>query len=118
MSDDAGRSIARRDEVLELLYWLEGERLPGASTLDAMTRFLSLPAAEIAAALAALEARGDVRRGEAGEHRLTEDGRREAARRFAEEFASLIGPGRGECNNPECECHTSPEGATRCSATS
>lgn len=116
MTDDAGRSIARRDEVLELLYWLEGERLRGTATLEAMTRFLSHPEGEVAFTLSELERRGDVRRTESGEYQLTDDGRREAARRFAEDFASLLAQGHGECNDPECECHTSPEGAAACHA--
>lgn len=116
MSEEPGRSIERRDEVLELLYWLEGERLRGAANLEAMTRFLSHPQEEVATTLAELVTRGQVRTTGDGEYRLTEDGRHDAARRFGEDFASLLSQGHGECNDPDCECHTSPEGAAACHA--
>ena len=40
--DDAGQQIAREDELLELLYWFEGEGFGGVATLDGITRFASL----------------------------------------------------------------------------
>lgn len=103
MSDPAGRGIARRDEMLELLYWLEGEGFRGSATLPAIARFLDQPPDEAQATLSALVERGDVTH-DAGEYRLTETGRREAARRFAEEFSPLLAQGHGECNDPACAC--------------
>ena len=117
MTDDAGRHIALQDELLELLYWLEGEGFAGSATLDGMMRFLSQPAHEVRDTLDRLAQRGDVVVDEpSGEYRLTEIGRREAARRFAEEFASLLRQGHGECNDPACECHTNPAAAAECHA--
>lgn len=43
MSEDAGHEIARRDEMLELLYWFEGEGLQASATLPGITRFLAHP---------------------------------------------------------------------------
>ena len=40
------------------------------------------------------------------DYRLTEKGRSEAGRRFAEEFSPLLAQGHGECNDPNCECRT------------
>ncbi|MCY7380809.1 MAG: hydrogenase maturation protease [Gemmatimonadaceae bacterium] len=69
-------------------------------------------------ALLRLMARGDVLlvTSRTAEYRLTETGRREAARRFAAEFAPLLSQGHGECSDPECDCHTSEGGAAECHA--
>ena len=117
MSDDGGREIARCDEVLELLYWIEGEGFTGSATLQGMTRFLAIPEHEVRATLDQLVRRADVTLDEtSGEYRLTEIGRLEAARRFAEEFAPLLSQGHGECNDAGCECHTNPAAAAECHA--
>jgi DNA-binding IclR family transcriptional regulator len=117
MTDEAGGSIARRDELLELLYWLEGEGFGGVATLSQITRFLAYEESEVEATLEFLVRRGDVRfEPDTAEYRLTETGRGEAARRFAEEFAPLLSQGHGECNDPNCDCHTNPAGAAECHA--
>jgi hypothetical protein len=67
--------------------------------------------------LTALVVRGDVTHDiGTGEYRLTEIGRKEAARRFAEEFAPMLSQGHGECNDPNCDCHSNPMGAAECHA--
>jgi DNA-binding transcriptional regulator PaaX len=98
-----------------MLYWIEGEGFSGAATLEAITRFLSHSADEVRGALDDLVQRGDISHIAAtGEYRLTETGRREAARRFAEEFAPMLHQGHGECNDPNCDCHSNPMGAAQC----
>jgi len=116
VSDERQDPIARRDELLEVLYWLEGEGIPGAATVAGMARFLARPPAEVEAVLAQLVARGDVEANGDSEYRLTPTGRHEAGRRFAEQFAGMTGQGHGECNDPSCDCHTNPEGAAACHA--
>lgn len=116
MSEERTDRIARRDELLELLYWLEGEGIPGASTVAGMARFLARPADEVSESVAELLGRADIEAAGDSEYRLTETGRREAGRRFAEQFAGLTGQGHGECNDPTCDCHTNPEGAAECHA--
>ena len=49
-----------------------------------------------------------------GTVRLTEDGRREGARRFADAFSGMTGQAHGECSDPDCDCHTDPEAALEC----
>lgn len=115
MSDDPGRETARQDEILELLYWLEGEGFQANATLSGISRFLVQEEAVVEKSLERLRARGYVIDVEA-EIRLTEIGRREAARRFADEFAPLLSQGHGECNDPSCDCHTNPAGAAECHA--
>ena len=115
---DAGKDIAREDELLELLYWFEGEGFGGVASMEGIIRFTNLSEPLVRRTLDRLLSRGDVildaRRG--GEYRLTELGRREAARRFAAEFAPLLSQGHGECSDPECDCHTSEGGAAECHA--
>lgn len=112
-----GDDIARRDELLELLYWLEGEGFHGNATLEGIARFVAHPEPLVRHTLQGLLDRGDiVMQGERSEYRLTEPGRREAARRFAEEFAPLLGQGHGECSDPNCDCHENPGAAAECHA--
>ena len=114
---DAADRLVRRDQLLELLYWVEGEGFPGAARVDALARFLALPAAEVMETLEDLRSRGEVvHDAVTAEYRLTERGRREGAKRFADEFAPLLSQGHGECNDPSCECHSDPSGAAECRA--
>ena len=114
--DAAGSDIARADELLELLYWFEGEGFAGVASIEGIVRFTSLSQPLVRRTLDRLLARGDVlvdaSRG--AEYRLTDSGRREAARRFAAEFAPLLSQGHGECSDPDCDCHTSEGGAAEC----
>ncbi len=118
MSEDAGHEIARRDEMLELLYWFEGEGLQASATLPGITRFLAHPETLVQATLTDLVDRSlVVELGEGStEYRLTEVGRREAARRFKDEFSELLSQGHGECSDPDCDCHDNPAGAAECHA--
>jgi len=112
----AGSDIAREDELLELLYWFEGEGFGGVASMEGIIRFTNLSEPLVRRTLDRLMSRGDVMldttRG--AEYRLTDPGRREAARRFAAEFAPMLNQGHGECSDPECDCHTSEGGAAEC----
>jgi len=118
MTDDAGSDIARQDEMLELLFWFEGEGLGASATLPAMTRFLAQREERVRRTIADLLRRGLVVEagGDPAEYLLTESGRVEAGRRFADEFSELLGQGHGECNDPGCDCHENPAGAAECHA--
>lgn len=118
MTDDTPHdSIAAQDELLELLYWLEGEGFEGNASMDAIVRFIAKPKELVRQTLVRLESLGSLRCDAAsGEYRLTETGRGEAARRFAEEFAPMLSQGHGECSDPNCDCHSNPAGAAECHA--
>ncbi|MGI9079170.1 MAG: hypothetical protein ACR2G6_17850 [Gemmatimonadaceae bacterium] len=118
MSDDAGLEIARRDEMLELLFWLEGEGLQASANLSGMTRFLAHPETLVRATLSDLLERNYVVElgGASAEYRLTEVGRREASRWFKDEFSELLSQGHGECSDPDCDCHDNPGAAAECHA--
>lgn len=115
---DAGESIAREDELLELLYWFEGEGFGGVATLASIARFTSMDESTVRVTMERLMARNDVTMATdgTGEYRLTVTGRKEAARRFAAEFAPLLSQGHGECSDPDCDCHSSEGGAAECHA--
>ena len=114
----AGADIAREDELLELLYWFEGEGFGGVASMEGIIRFTNLAEPLVRRTLDRLLSRGDVLldNSRGAEYRLSETGRREAARRFAAEFAPLLSQGHGECSDPDCDCHTSEGGAAECHA--
>jgi hypothetical protein len=116
VSDERAHPIGRRDEVLELMYWLEGEQITQVATVAGMARFLVAPEADVAATVRTLVERGDVEPVGDTEFRLTAAGRVDAKRRFAETFAGMTDQGHGECNDPSCDCHTNPNGAAECHA--
>ena len=104
--------LAAQDEILQVLFWLRGERLAQDASAAELMRFVPLPLAEVEQVLRRLAAVGlatATERTSAGglseiRYRLSEDGVREGGRRFADEFADLTRPGHGECGDPECEC--------------
>lgn len=110
--------VARRDELLELLFWLEGEGMSSSATVPAMARFLVQDESAVHATLSELLDRALVveAAGDPPEYVLTTVGRGEAGRRFADEFAELLSQGHGECNDPSCDCHENPAGAAECHA--
>lgn len=116
--EEAGGQIARRDEMLELLFWFEGEGMTSSATVPAIARFLVHSEAMVRETVGHLVNHGLVVQlpGASGEYRLTDVGRREAGRRFADEFSELLGQGHGECNDPTCDCHDNPAGAAECHA--
>ena len=97
------------DEILQVMYWLRGERLAQAVSAADLSRWVGLSAPEVEPLLARMAAAGWVQAaaGEAGDtprYELTASGAREGGRRFSDEFADLTRPGHGECADPDCEC--------------
>ncbi|MEO6238501.1 MAG: helix-turn-helix domain-containing protein [Vicinamibacterales bacterium] len=110
--DPAG--LAAQDEVLQVMFWLRGERLASDVTVADVARFTGSSAEAITAVLRRLVALGLVTswQGDAAPRfALTAEGNREGGRRFADEFADLTKPGHGECGDPDCDCQRtgSPE---------
>lgn len=125
--DAALARLRRRDELLQVLFWLEGEGFESEMTVGRIGRFLRWPASEIAGGLRELvedgfavtpaaeetvdeggTLEGDPADARSGAVRLTDAGRQEGGRRFVTEFASILSRDThhgGECHDPECECH-------------
>ena len=98
------RDFAAIDELLQIMFWLRNEGLlPDVSAVD-LARFVPQPADSLQRVLDDMAAAGYVRAVN-GRYTLTDNGAREGARRFADEFAELTKPGHGECDDPDCDCH-------------
>lgn len=107
---DPVAGLARRDEVLQVVFWLQGEGLgPEVGAADVL-RFIEDPTA-VEATLDRLVAEGwaEARPDPAGgrRYRLTPLGEREGRRRFLDEFEPYLARrAHGECGTPDCGCHT------------
>ncbi|HVL70199.1 MAG TPA: hypothetical protein VM364_23265 [Vicinamibacterales bacterium] len=107
-ADDAS-ALAAQDEILQVLFWLRGERLADDATAAELLRFTAAPQPLVERTLERLCAIALLQRvaGDgAARYALTPEGEREAGRRFKDEFADLTRPGHGECGDPECDCRT------------
>ncbi len=106
-------SLRQRDEILQVLFWLEGEGLASDVQAANLLPFIEGGEAGIAGHLETLRKQGylEATRNEPGRYRLSVIGRSEGRRRFTEEFAPLLRQGHGECNDPACECHVTGDPA-------
>jgi len=100
--------LRRRDEILQIMFWLHGEGLgPDVSPADIL-RFLD-DAAAVQATLRQLveESFAEVSPGSTGvRYRLTGLGIREGRRRFLDEFEPYLARhAHGECGSADCSCH-------------
>jgi hypothetical protein len=95
-----------QDEILQALYWLAGEGLADSADSAELARLLVAPRRTVVRQLRRLCERGYLERvaGKGLRYRLTDLGRQEGGRSFADEFAELTKPGHGECK-PGCWCH-------------
>jgi len=100
--------LRQRDDVLQMLFWLDGEGFGPDVPLADVLRFTDSEDGVRAAltrlvADGLLEACGD---GTAARYRLTPIGRREGGRRFLDEFEPFLARGgHGECGVANCDCH-------------
>lgn len=112
---EALRVLYWREEILQVLYWIEGEGFGDHVAPQDLERFLGLEADLAVGYLDRLCEDGYLIASGRHHYALTDKGRSDGARAFAEEFADLTKPGHGECG-PECWCHNSVEEAEACAA--
>lgn len=98
-------SLKTRDELLQVMYWMTGEGLGSKFSIADLQRFLPSEQAVLAEDLQVMVSSGLLERGEDNKFALTEQGKREGGRRFADEFESMTKPGHFECDEPDCDCH-------------
>jgi hypothetical protein len=112
--DDPLQTLFWRDEILQIMYWLQGEGLGEAVAAQDLVPFLGADALETGRYLEQLVQDGFSSRveGDPVRYQLTELGIQEGGRRFAEEFEGLTNQGHAECNDPNCFCKT--EGPQAC----
>ena len=97
-------SVQCQDEILQMMYWMRGERLGEVVTPEQLNRFLRIEENAVDGALRQLVARGLVARMD-GRYALTDRGVVEAGRRFADEFSSVLGKeDHLSCSDPNCDC--------------
>ena len=113
MSEDGAAALEAlfwRDEILQALYWLQGERLADAVDAERMAELLVADLAIVKSELGRLAEGGYLEvvpgptPGAAPRFRLTEIGRIEGARSFQDEFGGLTRQAHGECG-PDCWCN-------------
>ena len=103
-------ALQQRDEILQIMFWLQGEGLgPDVSPADIL-RFVDDSMA-VHATLRQLVEDGyaEPQLDDAGvqRYRLTTLGMREGRRRFLDEFEPYLAKhGHGECGSADCDCHT------------
>lgn len=107
------RRLYWRDEILQVLFWMQGEGFGDTADLPTLERFLGVDADVIARYLDVLVTEGYLLRDEAGGVSMSVVGREDGGRIFAEEFADVTKPGHGECG-ADCWCHSSPDEAEAC----
>jgi hypothetical protein len=106
MNADGGDVLRRRDEILQVMFWMRGEGIAEAVGVQELRLFLTEDAeATLAGDLASLAAAGLLEAVDERRYRLSEQGRAEGGRRFQDEFAELMRPGHGACSDPSCDCH-------------
>ncbi len=110
---EALRTLFWRDEILQVMFWLEGEGFGDDADATLLERFLGVDRRIGAQYLERLVREGYLSSDASGRYRLTERGRSEGGRIFSEEFAELTRPSHGECGD-DCWCHASPEEAEAC----
>src|SRR5262249_19573531 len=110
---DPVAELKRRDEILQVMFWLQAEGLgPDVSTGD-LLRFVDDRGA-VDMALTRLVEDGYVETDRAvttgGRYRLTPFGLEEGRRRFFDEFEPYLARhAHGECGAADCSCHAGGE---------
>lgn len=97
-----------RDEILQVMYWLRGEGISDSVSAEELAPFITGEAARLRVHLARMADEGFVTRSktDAMRYTLTDRGRKDGGKLFQEEFTGLTNQAHGECNNPNCSCHT------------
>jgi hypothetical protein len=106
--DDPVSRLRLQDEILQLMFWMKGERLADAPTIADLLRLIDVLRVDLEQALQRMCLAGLVE-GTGEVFRLTRAGHEEGERRFSEEFSPYLGKeSHLECDNLDCDCH-SPE---------
>ena len=105
-----------RAEILQALYWMDGEGLASEVAPTALAEFLMADQATVARQLAHLAADGYLQVVDGPRYRLSPLGRTEGGRSFRDEFADFIKPAHAECG-PGCWCKDPNHAGQPCPST-
>jgi hypothetical protein len=94
-----------RSEILQAMYWMDGEGIASAVSPTRLANFLDTAPDAMTDLVRQLVRDGLLRAldDDPGRFVMTDDGRREGARSFGDEFAELTRPAHAECG-PGCWC--------------
>lgn len=111
---DALQYLFWKDEILQVMFWLQGEEIAKAVSLKELTIMLNTDEATLQFYLNRLQQENLVQAQENGHeaYTLTAEGRKEAGMRFASAFEGMQKSGHGECS-ADCDCQW--EGHDQCS---
>lgn len=105
--------LKSRDEILQVMYWMTGEGLGSEFSTADLRKFLPSEQAVLSCDLELLVSSG-LLESQDDKFSLTQQGRAEGGRRFADEFESMIKPGHFECDEPDCDCHNADTAGEVC----
>lgn len=91
-----------RDEILQVLYWLKGEKLGQTATVQQVSVLVGFPAEQVEQVFALMKLEGLLLGAGDGSVELTELGHKEGGRRFNDAFSDLTNSAHGACG-PDCE---------------
>ena len=109
---DPATRLAATDEILQVMYWLRGEKIAHEVAPHDLAKWVGIEASAIEPLLIQLLGHKLVERvvvdsgAQEGvpRFRLSGAGSDEGRRRFAEEFADLTGPRHFDHSDPDCDC--------------
>ena len=105
IEDSPLRSLFWKDEILQVLYWMHGEGIGSEVSLPQMLPFLNTSYRNLEYHLNKITVEG-LLVGEKKEgiiyYKLSESGKKQGGRQFAEAFQGMQKAGHGECG-PDCE---------------
>jgi len=91
-----------RDEILQVLYWLEGEGLRQNASAQQVSVLVGFPTEQVERVFTAMQLEGLLLSMGEGAVQLSELGHKEGGRRFNDAFADLTRSAHGACG-PDCE---------------
>lgn len=106
------RGVYWREEVVEIVLWLRGERFDDRLDAATLCNFLDIDRPTAAELLDRLAAQGYLQRTADVRYELTDEGEEEG-RRLTGCARAVPAPTTGPCG-PACWCSTSPVEAARC----
>lgn len=105
IEDSPLRALFWKDEILQVLYWMHGEGMGSEVSLPQMLPFLNTSYQNLEYHLNKITTDGLLigdRKEDITYYKLSESGKKEGGRQFAEAFQGMQKAGHGECG-PDCE---------------
>lgn len=106
------RSLFWKEEILQVLYWMKGEGMGSEVGLAQLLPFLNTTEDNLRFHLDKICSERlleSFQQEGVTYFRLSDSGKKEASRQFAEAFRGMQKPGHGECG-PDCEFCYGPDG--------